>query len=84
MEDGKGTDEIAREAFAFEPGPRPGGIDALKMVAAMKLMGEFEVMEDAEDRLDDAHEQCLLGPVDETDGLKRFQADYTPNPHFHP
>src|SRR5581483_7478135 len=35
---------------------RRGGVEAAEVAAAVELAGEFEVMEDAEDGLDDLHE----------------------------
>lgn len=55
MEEGKGTDEITRQAFAFQPRPRPCGVDTAEMPAPMQLVGKFEVMEDAVDGLDNLH-----------------------------
>ena len=52
---GKGADEGARETFALEPCPGPGGVDLLKVIAAVELMREFEVVEDSKDGLSDIH-----------------------------
>ena len=60
MKERKAANEGVRKAFAFQPGPGPGGVDSLKTVAAMKLMRQFEVMEDSKDGLGDFHEEWLL------------------------
>jgi hypothetical protein len=60
MKEGKTTDEGVGEAFAFQPGPGPGGIDFLKVVAPMQLMRQFEVMEDSKDGLGNFHREWLL------------------------
>jgi hypothetical protein len=55
VDPGEGLNDFAGKAFAFEAGPGPGGVDALEMAATVKLAGEFEVMEDPKDRLNDSH-----------------------------
>ena len=57
VEEREGGDERAGKALAFEARPRPGGVDLAQVVAAMELVGQFEVMEDAEDGLGDSHER---------------------------
>ena len=44
------------QAFALQPRPGPGGVDAAQVASAIEFAREFEVMEDAEDGLDDLHE----------------------------
>jgi hypothetical protein len=44
-----------RQSLAFESRPWPGGVEATQMVALSKLVRQLEVMEDAEDGLDDLH-----------------------------
>ena len=53
---GEGLDFGAGDGFAGEAGAGPGGEDGGEMAAGIQLAGEIEVMEDAEDGLDDAHE----------------------------
>src|SRR5580658_5238079 len=64
MQPGEGFDLVASEAFALEPRPRPGGVDAAQVASMIEFAREFKVMEDAEDGLDDLHEfggpQALL------------------------
>jgi len=55
VKEGEGADEGARDAFALEAGPGPGGVDLLKVIATVKLMREFEVVEDSKDGLSDFH-----------------------------
>jgi hypothetical protein len=59
MEEGKTTDELARQTFALEPRPGPGGVDAAQMVALMELVRKLKMMEDAKDGLNDLHGMCL-------------------------
>src|SRR6202012_79359 len=56
MQPGEGFDFVAGKAFALEPRPGPGGVDAAQVTAAIEFTREFKVMEDAEDGLDDLHE----------------------------
>ena len=60
MKERKATDHGVGQAFAFQSRPGPGGVDFLKVVATMKLMRQFEVMEDSKDGLGDFHEEWLL------------------------
>jgi hypothetical protein len=55
VEEREGADERAWESFALEAGPGPGGVDLLEMIAAVKLVREFEVVEDSKDGLSDFH-----------------------------
>ena len=60
----EGFDFVVADAFALQPRPRPGGVDAAEVAATIEFAREFKVMEDAEDGLDDLHEfggpQALL------------------------
>jgi len=56
----KAAEERVRKAFVFQPGPGPGGIDSLEMISLVKLMREFELMEDSKDGLGYFHERWLL------------------------
>jgi hypothetical protein len=60
VEKRKATDKGVRKALASDPCPGPGGIDLLKVIAAVKLMREFEVVEDSKDGLGNFHEIWLL------------------------
>jgi len=51
----EGLYDFVGKAFALEARPGPGGVDALEMASAVKLAGEFKVMKDTEDRLNDLH-----------------------------
>ncbi len=51
----EGADEGVGETFTFETCPGPGGVDLLEMIAAVKLVREFEVVEDSKDGLGDFH-----------------------------
>ena len=51
----KGANQLARQAFALQPRPRPGGVDAAQVIAGMQLVRQLEVVEDAVDCLDDLH-----------------------------
>jgi hypothetical protein len=51
----EGFNDFVGKAFAFETCPRPSGVDALEMSAAVKLAGKFKVMKDPKDRLNDTH-----------------------------
>jgi hypothetical protein len=55
VDPGEGLDDFVGEAFALETCPGPGGVDALEMASAVELAGEFKVMKDTEDRLNDSH-----------------------------
>ena len=55
------ADEMARDAFAFEPTPREGGIDPLQMAAMEEFPGEFKVVEDPKGGLDDTHAHRVIG-----------------------
>jgi hypothetical protein len=67
----KGADERAWEAFALETSPGPGGVDLLEMIAAVKLVREFEVVEDSKDGLGDFHRGWLLSLVMLADERRR-------------
>ena len=56
VDPGKGIDEVAGNAFAFEAAPGEGGVDAIEMTAAVEFSGEFEVVEDSEAGLNDLHQ----------------------------
>ena len=56
VEPGEGLDLFPGKTFALEACPGPAGVDAAQMTAAVKFAGEFKVMVDAEDGLDDLHE----------------------------
>ncbi len=55
VKEGKAADEGAGKTFALEPCPGPGGVDLLKMIAAVELVREFEVVEDSKDGLGNFH-----------------------------
>ena len=61
--EGEGADEVARDAFSLEPRPGPGRVDLHKVLSTMELVGELEVVEDAEYGLNDSHAWtgCYLG-----------------------
>ena len=56
VQEREAADQGVRQAFAFQPRPGPSGVDSLKMVSMMKLVRQFEVMEDSKDGLGDFHE----------------------------
>ena len=56
----KGGDERTRKAFAFQPGPGPGGVDLLEVRSAVQLVCEFEVVIDAKDCEGDLHRNLFL------------------------
>jgi hypothetical protein len=60
MKEGKATDKGAGKSLALQPGPRPGGVDLLEMIAPVQLMRQLEVMEDSKDGLGNFHERWLL------------------------
>ena len=56
VQPGEGFDFFAGQAFALQPRPGPGGVDAAQVASTIEFARQFKVMEDAEDGLDDLHE----------------------------
>jgi hypothetical protein len=59
MEKREGADEGAGKSLAFKPSPGPCGVESLEMASAAELVGELEVVEDAEDGLHYLHALAL-------------------------
>lgn len=55
MDPWKCLDELGGKSFAVNAHARPCRVELLEVVALMKLAGEFEVMEDTKDSLNDPH-----------------------------
>jgi hypothetical protein len=51
------------KAFAFQPGPGPGGVDLLEVISPVQLMRQLEVMEDSKDGLGNFHERWRLSDL---------------------
>ena len=68
VEKRKATDKGVGKALASDPCPGPGGIDLLEVIAAVKLMREFEVVKDSKDGLGNFHEIWLLSLAMLADG----------------
>jgi hypothetical protein len=60
VEKWEGADEGTRKALAFEPGPRPGGVDLLKVASLVKLVPQFKVVIDTKDGQGDSHRNFVL------------------------
>ena len=55
VDEWEATDQRVWEIFPLQSCPGPSGVNLLKVVAAVKLMREFEVMEDSKDGLGNFH-----------------------------
>src|SRR6185312_984216 len=55
MEPGKGFYLVPGEPLALQPCPGPCGVNSLQMAAALKFAGQFEVVEDAKNSLNNSH-----------------------------
>jgi hypothetical protein len=59
VDERKGADERAGEAFALQASPGPGGIDLLKMASSAELVCQFKVVIDTKDGQGNFHRKLF-------------------------